>query len=272
MEVVLVFVFSLFLAGCGVETLAQETKTAVQAGNSTQEEIRRELERTEKLTQSLNDLMEKTANGVHLQVLTVALEQMLSPRNTAVLAPPVRMMPYAQAFANEASPLEMIQTAHLLYTDAILSPDTEKEFRIASIVAMSLLGAFTSSEKVAQIEDAQITRKGRFELTTYVFLTGRYMALRDYFLGDILDNLPTQNFGTLREAIGYFSPMSKLAHASYSSLLAVDIDSLGIHSQVDPTEIKSIGNRANKRFKQTLPADVLTNADVVVWLQTFLDA
>lgn len=265
----LLLVVAISISGCGLTDIAEQTQSAVQASNETQSDILMALQRTERLTQALRELMEKTASGVHLQLLTVALEQMLSPSNTSMLTPPVRMIPFAQAYANEATPLEIVQTAHLLFLDALMGPENEIQGRVASLVAMSLIGAFTPPDKFQAIERDQIRDQGRYESATYRLFTGRYMAVRDYLLGDILDNSSILNIGSLVEAVVYFKQLAALTGCDYARELSVNVPTLGISAQVEVSEVQAVGVRAYKKFVSALRPEILAKPEVVSLLQVF---
>lgn len=264
MKTITVILFA--VCGCGLQNIAEETQNAVESSNTKQEDILKALERTERLTAALKALMEKTADGVHLQVLTVALEQMLSPKNTTVLTPPVRMMPFADAFAREATPLELVQTAHLLYRDALLSPETEIHSRLVAIVAMSLLGAFTPEGKIESIVKDQIVSSGLYESTAYVFFAGRFLGIRDYFFNDILENFGILNLGTLRESTALYLRMKVLVQQPFVSKLEINIPSLGIDVKVDPGEIRFLGDKAHNRYFHALKPELLESSEIAGFL------
>src|SRR5258708_7459702 len=91
------------MTGCGLSKVAEETRDQVKQSNDTQKDLLDQIKKTEaetervrKLTQDLVAGMNRTNQGVHLQILTQALQGLLSKDNTDLLTPPLRMMPFAQ--------------------------------------------------------------------------------------------------------------------------------------------------------------------------------
>ena len=135
-----------FVISCEIADVAKETKNAVEGSNQTSQEIKEQVTKTKELTEEVKKNLDKTADAIHLQTLTVALQGLLAPGNTENLTPPLRMMPYAEAFSREATPLELIKAAYVFLVDVVSSPPDAKKARIISLVALSALGAFCPEE------------------------------------------------------------------------------------------------------------------------------
>ncbi len=158
----------LFVAGCGVQKAAEDTRDLVSASNEVQRKILDGINQTNKSTAEMKA-------SVHLQILTLALQNMLSKQ--AAIAPTL-MLPYAEAYAKEASEEELIQTAYvLLSTFAMPAPPTmsadEIEVRKVSFGAFKALAGLVSDEKFTGILKSQIDNGGRYADTTAVLVAGR---------------------------------------------------------------------------------------------------
>jgi len=81
-RILLISCFVVILTACGIQRTAEETHAEVVSTHKTSRELLGH-------TEAMHD-------GVHLQTLSVSLQNMLAPHNTQVLAPPYRMLPYAK--------------------------------------------------------------------------------------------------------------------------------------------------------------------------------
>ena len=163
----------------------------------------------------------KTGNAVHLQVLTVALQEMVAPVNTESLTPPVRMFPAGETFSNEASAREATEVFHTFLVDVKLGGMTTKanptprdvrlEGRKVSLAAAGVISAFLPHQKFAEILDNQVGR-GRYEDTAYVIALTRYTYLRDFFFASVVERSERVNMDSVRKAVEYFSEKIGRAH------------------------------------------------------------
>jgi hypothetical protein len=271
------------LVGCGITKLAEETRDQVthtndqlNTSNDKQTQLLEATRKLQELTTQLITGMQTTNNAVHLQVLTVSLQELLAPANTEVLVPPVRMFPYAETFAKEASPDEIIQIFHVFLADAILGgtsakPNAEGKFdpndirltsRRISLAAGSVIAAFIPEDKFKQILINQIDKGGRFADTTYVLANVRYDYLKQYFLGSILEKSETVNIGSVRTAVGYFNSMKLISRLAYADKIKLHVPSfvtdpnnaqnlLDLDQKLDSSaDFSGIGRKAIRRFNR----------------------
>jgi len=261
---------SIFLvSGCGLERLARETKNEVVVSNQTQRDLLEYMRKTHMLTEQLRDLTTKMEQGVHLQILTVSLEQMFNPTNTAVLAPPTRMMPYAESFAKEATEDELIRIIHVLWQDAYSKPKYLKESGQTSLVGLSTIAALTPEAKARNILHLQIEERGRFEDAAYVFALARYAFTRDYLFHSTIEGMKYLNKGALRDCTQHFSVMKYLSELPYADRFELNLPSLDIEEKLDPKELRLLARKAKRRFENGLDQQTLGTVEVQELLKTF---
>lgn len=235
------------LSACGIREVAEDTRREVQKSNDLQNEI---------LTH-----IKKTSDAVHLQVMTVALQQMLAPENTANLDPPIRMMPYAETFAKEATAEELIKTCYVLLTDA-QSGSGDRRTRLASLVAMSAVAALAPAEKSAEILHVQVDEGGRYRDTAYAYTLARYVFTRDFLLTPIVEKTKYLTEGALKEVVTSFNTLKAIRDLPYQSRLVLEIVSLDVDESIPPSELKAIGEKAHRRFQADLDGGVLASLGV----------
>jgi hypothetical protein len=222
--------------------------------------------------------LSKTGNAVHLQVLTVALQQMLSPVNTENLTPPVRMFPYGDTFCKEATPTEITEVYHTFLVDvkhggqAEKSNPNEKDMRLEgrkiSLAAGGVISAFIPHYKLVEIIDEQINRGGRYEDTAYVILLTRYTYLRDFFFASIVDKSERVNLDSVRKTAEYFNEMKHIAQLPFVDRVKLHVPQFipvindtnpdpskapifeDLDISVIPTEYRSLARRAIRRFER----------------------
>ncbi len=268
MDCVGICVFFLVLVGCGVTEIGKETRDLVKHSNQTQEDILGGVQKTAELTEKMKKILEKTEDAIHLQTLSVAWQQIISLENKGCLNPPTRMMPFADAFAREASEDELIKVAQLLLQDSMNSTSAG-EIRMISVVGMSAIAGFTSLEKTKGILRTHVDQKGKFQWTAYVFATVRFDFIRDYLFNPLVENSKFLTIGSLLEAVAQFNNLRHIAGLPYVNSLELIIPSLEIDTRVVPTSIKTLGRKAKRRFLEKMdPAD-LQNAEVKELLKTF---
>lgn len=256
------------LSGCGVVGLAEETRDE---------------------TKAMNKKMDVTNNGVHLQILGLALQDLLSPESTDNLESvtvPMAMMRGAKTFADEATPLELIETFYTFYKDMllglnegadVLTPENLRlHQRYVSRMAGSLIAAWASDEKFEAIMREQIEEKGRYEFAAYTFAYARYDALKHYFFHDVSSGTGG-NVASLREAVRYFKSMRAVATKPYADKFHLKMPKWQLLTEVSkseplnppnveevlkPNELPKQGKNAYNFYKAALGPDLLKNQDV----------
>lgn len=261
----MVICFTLLLGGCGAVT---DTRDLVQKGNQTQSDILDGVERTAELTSKMKEILGKTENVIHLQMLSVAWQGMISPDNVGSLNPPTRMMPFAEAFATEATQDELIRVVHLLLTDAMMSTASQ-EFRMVSLVALSSIAGFTSLEKTKAILRSQIEMNGKYQSTAHVFGVVRHDFIRDYLFNPIIETSKFLNVATLYEAVSQFNNLKHLAALPYVNTLELKIPSLSVVTKLEPALLKSLGRKAKRRFIEKMDLLDLQTSEVKDLLRVF---
>lgn len=239
-----------FLTSCGIKDLAEEAR----------------------------DNLIKTGNAVHLQVLTVALQEMLSPVNTENLTPPARMFPYGDTFSKEATSHEITEVFHTFLVDVKHGAPAEKaipnskdlrlEGRKISLAAGGVISAFIPHEKLVEIIDQQILRGGRYEDTAYVVLLTRYTYLRDFFFASIVEKSERVNMDSVRKTAEYFTEIKYIAQLPFVDRVKLHVPQFipvtdetnpdpstttlfeDLDLAVSPTEYKFLGRKAIRRFER----------------------
>ncbi len=234
-------------------------------------------------TRELNEGMKKTNEAVHRQVLVISLQQLMAPENTESLSSPARMLPYANSFAEEATPEELIKEFHTLWTDVIYGGETSKvpptpedvrlRSRQVSLRAASAIAAMTPADKFAEIVRNQILLKGEFEETAYAFALTRYDFTREYLFKSVVENRRDQNVQTLHAAVKYYRVMKKIASMGYADKMEFPIpvfkaqpegDKLVVVDDVlklNTDDLAAKGRSALRRFNRELSKDVLAQPE-----------
>lgn len=238
------------LSGCGITEMAEEAR----------------------------ENLRKTSNAVHLQVLTVALQQMLAPGNTESLTPPVRMFPYGDTFSKEATASEITEVYHTFLVDVkhggqtTKSSPTAEDLRLPgrkiSLAAGGVISAFVPDEKIDEIIEEQIYRGGRYEDTAYVILLTRYTYLRDFFFSSVVDKSERVNMDSVRKAAEYFADMKYIAQLPFVDRIKLHVPQFlpvinetspdasattvfeDLDVSVSPTEYKMLARKALRRFER----------------------
>lgn len=257
------------LSGCGIKEMADEAR----------------------------DNLRKTGNAVHLQVLTVALQEMLAPVNTESLTPPVRMFPYADTFSKEASSTEATEVYHTFLVDVKLGGMTNKtnptpkdvrlEGRKISLAAAGVISSFLPHDKFVEIMNEQVGR-GRYEDTAYVIAVTRYTYLRDFFFASVVEKSERVNMDSVRKAAEYFREIKYIAQLPYVERLRLYVPQFVLVPSVDgsnngqdtledlditisPTEYKLLGRKAIRRFErdEDLKAQLYNTQEGLALLKIF---
>lgn len=242
----------LALSGCGILDMTEKTHKEVQRSND--------------LQQQMLGHISKTSEAVHLQVLTLAMQQMLAPENTANLNPPIRMMPYAEVFSKEASAEELIKVCYVLWTDA---KESDSRGRMVSLVAMSALAALAPEAKAAEIRRTQIDEGGRYVDAAYAFTLSRYVFTRDFLLAPILEKTKYLSLGGLKESVSHFDILRGIRGLPYQDRLVLTIPALEVNEVVPAAELQAIGEKARRRFTEGLETSSLGSLEVQDLLKRF---
>ncbi|NBX83929.1 hypothetical protein EBQ90_12740 [bacterium] len=224
--------------------------------------------------------LNKTGNAVHLQVLTVALQQMLAPVNTETLTPPVRMFPYGNTFSKEATAHEITETFHTFLVDVKQGGQTEKsnptaedmrlKSRKISLAAGGVIASFVPHEKLETIIEEQIYRGGRYEDTAYVLLLTRYTYLRDFFFVSVVDKSERVNLDSVRKAAEYFTEIKYIAQLPFVDRIKLHVPQfiqvvnetnpeaaenafMDLDITVSPTEYKLLARKRSDGLNESQP-------------------
>jgi hypothetical protein len=225
-----------FFSGCGIQSTAEQTRDEVIKSNVTQGR--------------LLDGINKTNNAVHRFALATALHNLFDPLNTVVLFPPTRMMPFAEDFAKEATEEEITKLSYDLIQDAsqgstATTPEEQAKDemdRRARLTGMGLIAAFIPDDKWAKILKTQVDGKGRFESTVYSMAAARFGFIRDFLYNPLID-LGRPNQGSLNDTAEWFGRMKSIATASYVSSIVLDIPNLAEHDEVSLADLKRLADQ-----------------------------
>jgi len=240
-------------------------------------------------TKAMNKKMDVTNNGVHLQILGIALQELLSPKftdnleNTKV---PTDMMRYAKIFTDEASPTEIIEAYYTFYKDMLLGYNENVEVntveslrlhqRYISYVAGGLIAAMMSDEKFETILREQIEAGGTYEFAAYTLAYQRYDALQGYFLHDMASGSDA-NVSSLRKAVGYYRSIKALARKPYASKFKLLLPKFTLATMVvkgeplnpddwtaefSSSDATQKGDHAYQFFQAKLDAGALANPEI----------
>ena len=203
----LVLLAALTNSGCG------KMNDALSATNGMPDQLRA----TNDQIKATNGKMDATNSAIHKQVLETSLEAMRKPENSQNLLPPTRMIPFAQAFADEATPLEVVQLAHVNFKDINevqperlpKDPKERQAFLIAfdhdkqvSLTIVELIAGLLSQQKTEALAQAQIEEHGRFEDAAYKALMVRSLFISNILIGSDLFSPTTalDNVSKMEEA------------------------------------------------------------------------
>ncbi len=241
------------VGGCGIQTATEDTRDLVRNSNVTQTAI---LDGINKTLDATNQMR----GSVHLQILTLALQNMTAAENTVFLNPPTLMMPYAEAFAAEATPDELAKASYVLLNTALLPAQGEetaqqKQTRIVSYAAFITLAGLTAKPKFDELLSTQIDKGGRYIDVAGAMAAARYGFLRDVLFNPLVQRSQTLTKGSLAEAVDRFDAMKALVTLPYAAKLGftsplktkVSIDSID--------KLRNLGADTIDAFKAGLPAD-----------------
>lgn len=227
------------IVGCGIADNAEKTRKEVEKSNKSQLELLEKMKRMEaetirlrELTTDLLNQMKTTNEAVHLQTLTVALHDLFSPENTALLSKPVKMMPFAKTIADEATAHELTQLFHTLITEALIGyddtdPSLPIDYRVdernISLRAASAIAAFISKEKMEEIFTEQLDKGGEFQNSTFYLSVCRFDFTNNYLLRPLLAEDRIKNLGLLKEATKYYLSLRALANSKHASSFSMTV-------------------------------------------------
>ncbi len=210
---------ALSLVSCGIMDTAKETKNSVQESNRKQEQLIELMKKMEDLTKKLGQKMDTTNDAIHNQTLAVALQSMVDPKNSEFLEPPIRMMPFAKVFADEAEAWEILETVHVLFNDVQKGfnntlPPTELNWRIrdrqvAWGMVLAISGAM-SNEKFEEIQKDEVEEEGRFRKTAKVIAVARFNMLNIAYITPVTDDEEAVTLDGLEHAVKYFTSLKKV--------------------------------------------------------------
>jgi hypothetical protein len=237
----------LCFSGCGIQSTTEQTRDEVIKSNVTQNALLDHMKSVDALTSRLLDGISKTNDAVHLQVLTVSLQNLFDPLNTSVLFPPTRMMPYAETFAKEASEEEITKMAYLLIQDAsqgstATTPEEQAKDELqrrVRLTGMGLICAFIPDAKWASILKTQIDERQRYETTAYAMAAARFNFIRDFFYNPLI-SMDRVNQGSLKDTSEWFGRLKSLATANYLNSIVLDIPNLGEHDTIALDDFKRL--------------------------------
>lgn len=237
------FVCTLILMGCGIAKDAEDTLKEVK---------------------KTNEGIEKTNKAIHLQTLSVALDNLLKDTNTKNPLVPVGMIPNAKVFADEATTEELIEEYHMLLTDAMKGANETFEYigtrahdRLVRFFAASAIAAMTPKEKFEKLVEEQIKEEGQFYDTMRAFILTRYTFTKAYLYQPIFDitlvkwskdgevpvNTPrTATIKLLKEAIETYENLKAIYDMPFAKNLVVTVpQALTFYKEeVDPETNKPV--------------------------------
>jgi hypothetical protein len=260
-------IFNFFLAGilssCGIFSGIDETKKAVELTNQTSDGILEQIKLTNLLMEALRKELGTTGEAIHLQALSTALGGLLAPANTEHLTPPARMMPFALAYAEEATEDELIRTVHVLLTEAKYGPPEAIANRRIALTALSAISAFATRESAQNILSVQVDGRGLYQETAYVFAVGRFSFICDFLLSPMLDNSTVFNKAMLEDAFEHYQSLKFLADLPYRPFLVLDLPSLSVSMSVESAEVARLGRKTRRKFSENLLPEELSDPNVV---------
>lgn len=230
--------------------------------------------------------MDIANEGVHGQAIVVGLDMMFKAASTRYLTPPLAMIPGGEIVAKYAYPHELMKLTSLMLREIdMVRPDTARQGdaaymqsladeKYAKVMAVEIIAAMTSQEKVEQIVHDQIEGGGRYMRTALQFLALRMAFTRDVLLdGDILaEKLETQE--QLRTAIERISNLDYIARLPYAKDISVKTRGLlppydNLNEIMDPRMVVPYWGRVAGAIDQELdPRRAQVHAALVTQLRS----
>jgi len=181
---------------------------------------------------------DKLVRATHVQVLSTSLEQMRQVDNLSL---PVRMFPYAQTFASEASATEIIETCYALLQEVKKSSVLHFKDTTISLNIVASIAGFTSQEKTEEI--VKLTKNDFLEKTSYEWLTLRYTVIRDALLKPALESPCPKCFN---KAKAYYDKLRYIAESPAVDKLELSVPSLLLKKKVDAAELAALKEQLDK--------------------------
>ncbi len=224
------------LTSCGLKKIAEDTRDGVSESNQTQKQLLSSIKKTE--------------DAVHLQILSLAVHQMLDPVNSPNLALPLRIIAPAEVFAKEATVDELVRFAYLMLRDANNATNEKEKLEIGRI-SLNAAMAISGMAPQAKFEEAiriHVDESGRFEETVCAMAYSRYSFIMNLLFNPILDARPL-NMGSLKEAVKYFKQMKAIADSKHASRFKLLVEALEVNRTVDPKKLTAAGQTAIDAFQ-----------------------
>lgn len=229
MKVLALSLLSLFMVSCGVQEALDATHAIPEKLDDTQDSI------------------ESTNGYIRRQKLLLALDDMFKERNINYITPPTGMLAGGKAFAEEATPEELISLTYLWMTEVkkglpfnplgqelseeqVLSSIKDKQVKL---LALQVIAALTPQEKVNALIVEQINQGGRYIDQVYEFLQARAMFLHGFMLWESLlsaDQL-LDTPGKLEASIERIEALESITELPFA-------DQIGIHFNVSALDFE----------------------------------
>lgn len=218
--------------------------------------------------------MESIKSSAHKQTLAVSLDDMLKAENTKYLSPPTSMLPFAQAFADAATALEVVKLAYVYFKeietvmpdesdkwsgDALTPPfiaafDHSKQVKFTAI---QLIAALLTQDKVEEIARTQIESPGRYEDAALAVLMLREAFIENVLIDQDLFGTDLDNLGKLEEAAKRVGEVDWIANRPYVSRIAFKTTRMLDHDhdidlRVDPASVRLLWRRLDGALRTEL--------------------
>ena len=192
----------------------------------------------------MNTQLGKTSSAVHKQIIMTSYNGLMDSKNWDELSPiPFKLMPFAQAFAEEATADELINLTDLILkelTNAKLDLGTDPltsitqpyiagspelkdiiQEKLAKLMVISVLAGFAPDETVKMIVSRHAKQfgsqgDGSLREAALAFLVLRAKCLKDVLLDAKVLNSPLTNVGMAEEAIKYNSKLDTISKLKFA--------------------------------------------------------
>ncbi len=226
----------IILSLIGILTSCKALK-AIDSANS----IPEKLDATYSQIQKTNKGIDETNESVRLQKLMLAKNDMLDDKNTKDLEPVAfGMIAGAKKFGEAATTEELIEYTRVLLLqikkqrpdDSLRDengkfPKSVVEFydhkKMVDLNQIMTIAGFCPQEKVDQIIEDQIARRGLYESTAYVFLMARVMFIGTYLQETLLAD-PIDSVEVMRETIVRLGAIDAVLKSPYKEKVKMNID------------------------------------------------
>ncbi len=248
---VLFLLGALALAACSATKAIDSANSIPEKMDDTNKQItdtNEKIKLTNDQMKGMQDQMVKTNQGIHDQQLSIPLDNLLKPENWVVMSPiPFDMVPYGKKFAEAATPEELIDLTYLWLkrinegfpartlkddgSDAPFAPEVVKknnDEKMARFVALQIIAAFASKEKVQAIIEKEIIGNGEKsslnrENTAYAFLMLRAKFIDEILLTNSILATSLSNVGMVEEAIDWAQKFEFIARLKFKDKIGYQI-------------------------------------------------